>query len=144
MQDKSLCIWNQNTDAMRPFDYLFICDLMSFFMRFYAYPKLKSFKDGFTLFNICIILWRIKYFSSFAAVKLAKKKWGQSFETRWLPSLFLPILLQRKMKSTLDWISVKIQIMGMKVCLRCKGKTLLGVLFLSFSQKGEKKMVKIG
>ena len=42
MQDKSLCIWNQNTDAMRtkqllwtpgskrPFYYLFICDLTSF------------------------------------------------------------------------------------------------------------------
>ena len=42
----------------------------------------------------------IKYFSSFVAVKLPKK-WGQSYVNKWLPSLFLPILLQRKMKSTL-------------------------------------------
>ena len=30
------------------------------------------------------MLWLIKYFSSFAAVKLVKKKWGH----KWLPSLF--------------------------------------------------------
>ena len=30
----------------RLFDYLFICDLTSFFRRFYAYPKLKSFNEG--------------------------------------------------------------------------------------------------
>ena len=30
----------------------------------------------------------LKYFSSFVAVKLAKKNWGQSFVNKWLPSLF--------------------------------------------------------
>ena len=36
------------------------------------------------------------------------------------------------LKGSLDWIpspSVKPQIIGGNVCLRCKGKTLLGILF---------------
>ena len=41
--------------------------------------------------------------------------------------------VEKILKGSLDWIpspspSVKIQIMGGKVCLRCKGKTLLGVV----------------
>ena len=41
--------------------------------------------------------------------------------------------VEKNLKGTLDLIpslspSVKIQIMGKKVCLRCKGKTLLGVV----------------
>ena len=44
--------------------------------------------------------------------------------------------VEKILKSSLDLIqspspSVKIQIMGGKVCLRCKGKTLLGIIFAS-------------
>jgi hypothetical protein len=42
--------------------------------------------------------------------------------------------VEKFLKASLESIqspspSVKIQIMGEKVCLRCKGKTLLGILF---------------
>ena len=43
----------------------------------------------------------LKYFSSFVAVKLAKKSEGNHMLTNDCPHFFLPILLQRKMKSTL-------------------------------------------
>ena len=41
--------------------------------------------------------------------------------------------VEKILKGSLDWIpspspSVKIQIMGGKVCLRCKGRSLLGVV----------------
>ena len=49
-------------------------------------------------------------------------------------ALFSPSIVKVEtiLKDSLDLIpspSVKIQIMGGKVCLRCKGKTLLGILF---------------
>ena len=56
---------------------------------------------------------------------------------RVLKSLFLVIIIsgkvEKNLKGSLDSIpspspSVKIQIMGRKICLRCKGKTLLGVV----------------
>ena len=45
----------------------------------------------------------------------------------------IPIKIKKILKGSLDSIpspspSVKIQIMGRKVCLRCKGKTLQGVV----------------
>ena len=48
----------------------------------------------------------------------------------------LKVLIDKKekiLKGSLDWIpspsaSVKIQIMCGKICLRCKGKTLLGIV----------------
>jgi hypothetical protein len=42
-----------------------------------------------------------------------------------------PDKVEKNLKGSLDLIlspSVKIQIMGRKVCLRCKGKTLLGIV----------------
>ena len=39
--------------------------------------------------------------------------------------------IEKNLKGSLDWFpspSVKIQIMGGKVRLRCKGKTLLGIV----------------
>ena len=50
-----------------------------------------------------------------------------------LPFAFLVVKVENILKGSLDLIpsplpSVKIQIMGGKVCLRCKGKTLLGVV----------------
>ena len=35
---------------------------------------------------------------------------------------------EKILKGSLDWISVKIQTMGGKICMRCKGKTLLGIV----------------
>ena len=51
-------------------------------------------------------------------------------------SIFHFIKVEKILKGSLDSIpspspSVKIQIMGWKVCLRCKGKTLLGILLTS-------------
>ena len=46
-------------------------------------------------------------------------------------ALLLKSKVEKILKGSLDLIpspSVKIQIMGGKVCLRCKGKTLLGVV----------------
>ena len=48
-------------------------------------------------------------------------------------ALLFKCKVEKILKGSLDWISspspsVKIQIMGGKVCLRCKGKTLLGVI----------------
>ena len=47
---------NEDKAIKRPFDYLFICNLTIFFMRFYDFPKVKSFKEGFTLFNIVLFM----------------------------------------------------------------------------------------
>jgi len=49
------------------------------------------------------------------------------------------VKVEKILKGSLDSIpspSVKIQIMGGKVCLRCKGKTLLGIVnkFLFFNE----------
>ena len=47
--------------------------------------------------------------------------------------ILVAIKVEKNVKGSLDWIpslspSVNIQIMGKKVCLRCKGKTLLGIV----------------
>ena len=52
----------------------------------------------------------------------------------------IPSKVENILKGSLDLISspspsVKIQIMGGKVCLRCKGKTLLGVVNKLFKTK---------
>ena len=56
------------------------------------------------------------------------------------------VKVEKILKGSLDSIpspSVKIQIMGGKVCLSCKGKTLLGVVNKLFAFKCLKKFVDI-
>ena len=58
------------------------------------------------------------------------------FSLKWIKNKFFYIIddkVENILKGSLDSISspsplVKIQIMGGKVCLRCKGKTLLGIV----------------
>jgi hypothetical protein len=55
------------------------------------------------------------------------------FENNFDPSINSINKVEKILRGSLDLIpspspSVKIQIMGVKVCLRCKGKTLLGVV----------------
>ena len=68
-----------------------------------------------------------------AASVLQPVQWDLSFYFILYSKLYIPSKVEKILKGSLDSISsplpsVKSQIMGWKVCLRCKGKTLLGVV----------------
>ena len=78
--------------------------------------------------------------------KVYRERYDKTIEATWLSTIFsmavsaflvggimgaLSGKVEKILKGALDLIpspSVKIQIMGGKVCLRCKGKTLLGIV----------------
>ena len=84
----------------------------------FRFPSLKSnqiFKKRPWPFNTLLIAWNLDHYV---------RKWF-SFDTFYK--------VEKVLKGSLDSIpslspSVKIQIMGGKVCLRCRGKTLLGIV----------------
>ena len=93
-------------------------------------------------------MW-IEEILSFCSMKEIHAQWGQRFsELKLNSSWFYNYVFQYENKEVVTWVtdkienvlkgrlysiptsstSVKIQIMGKKICLRCKGKTLLGVV----------------
>ena len=73
--------------------------------------------------KVLLLIWSMKKFVMILNDKMALK-WNL------IHILYQTFKVEFFLKGSLDWIpspspSVKIQVMGGKVCLRCKGKTLL-------------------
>ena len=117
-----------------------------------SYSKLALFSNNFCLFQLIqtifamydflhseINFWKKLYTKGTAILNhfvALKKVWywkGNICKHRVKPSKSLHYKVEKILKGSLDWIPsssplVKIQIMDRKVCLRWKGKTLLGIV----------------
>ena len=84
--------------------------------------------------------WKADSLRSLA--KLSQRSWLSSDQEMMVTKLYIPSnKVENILKGSLDSIpspspSMKIQIMGGKVCFRCKGKTLLGVVNKLLKTKG--------